>query len=283
MLLTKVTVADHVRLDFLHIEEASSSNADIFASSTYKPILNNYSRFLATFDDGTTIAEGMAEQALGYTFSIYKEIGNASQLIYVASLSEGDLSIIDYNVTNETTYRYYVFKEDESAISEAVVSNDVATCWWDWCLIDVLPIASTPDVYYADTNNIWKFDLNLSSAARTQNISVTTYNNLTKYPKISTGALNYSSGGITCLLGSVRRTSTSLAEYYEPASLLDDWNDFCANGNMKLLKDRKGNVLLVNITSTSAQTDDVTTQQANTITFNWVEVEDASDKSIIGV
>ena len=139
MLLSKLTVNSNVKLDFLHLEEASSTNDNIFSSTRYKPTLNNYSRFLARFDEANTIARGVADVALGYTFSIYREIKNTNQLMYVARIGDGGLSITDFNVVNDTTYKYYIFKEDESAISEAVISNDITTCWWDWSLVDLIP------------------------------------------------------------------------------------------------------------------------------------------------
>ena len=281
MLLTGLTVHNNVKLDFFHLEESSSMNANIFNAAKYKPVLNNYSRFLVTFDDGTTTSGGVADVALGYNFSIYREVKDTNQLVYVARLGDGGLSMTDYGVTNNKTYKYYIFKEDESAISEAVVSNDVSTCWWNWSLIDIIPSTSEKGLYYT-TGNIWKFNLNVSSAARTQTLNNTTYNNLTRFPKVSSGKLNYSTGSLTCLLGDVQRTTNSLAEYIEPSAMLDEWNEFCANGNMKLLKDRKGNAMLVMVTGTSSQTDDVTREQTNTITFSWVEVEDIDNITIIG-
>ena len=281
MLLTGLTVHNNVKLDFFHLEESSSTNANIFNTAKYVPVLNNYSRFLVTFDDGTTTSEGVADVALGYNFSIYREVKDTNQLVYVARLGDGGLSMTDYGVTNNRTYKYYIFKEDESAISEAVVSNDVSTCWWDWSLIDIIPSTSEKGLYYT-TGDIWKFNLNISSAARTQTLNNTTYNNLTRFPKVSSGKLNYSTGSLTCLLGDVQRTTNSLAEYIEPSTMLDEWNEFCADGNMKLLKDRKGNAMLVMITGTSSQTDDVTREQTNTITFSWVEVEDIDNITIIG-
>lgn len=282
MLLKKVRVNDGVKLDFLHIEEASSTNQDIFSNKRYKPTLNNYSRFLAMFDNANTTARGIADVALGYTFSIYKEVEGTNQLKYVAHLEEGGLSMTDYNISNANKYKYYIFKEDESAISEAVTSNVVEACWWNWSLIDLIPSTEEKNLYYANPNSIWKFDLNVSSSARTQNIQTTVYNNLTKYPKISIGKSNYSSGSLTCLLGDIKRTTTSLGEYIEPATMLDDWNDFCTNGHIKLLKDRKGNAMLVGINNTSAQVDDILREQANTITFDWTQVGDVSDITIIG-
>lgn len=281
MLLTGLTVHNNVKLDFFHLEESSSINTNIFNNAKYKPVLNNYSRFLVTFDDGTTTSGGVADVALGYNFSVYREVKNTNQLVYVARLSDGSLSMTDYGVTNDKTYRYYIFKEDESAISEAVVSNDVLTCWWDWSLIDIVPSTSEKGLYYT-TGDIWKFNLNISSAAKTQTFNNTTYNNLTRFPKISSGKLNYSTGSLTCLLGDIQKTTNSLAEYIEPNTMLDEWNEFCADGNIKLLKDRKGNAMLVMITETSSQTDDVTREQTNTITFSWVEVEDIDNITIIG-
>lgn len=281
MLLTNLKVNSKVKLDFFHLEEKSSTNADIFNNKQYKPTLNNYSRFLASFDSGTTIAEGVADIALGYTFSVYREVKDTNSLVYVATLADGGLSMVDYNVVNNNTYRYYIFKEDESAISEAVVSNDVQTCWWDWSFVDVIPSTENSNLYYA-VGDVWKFDLNVSSGAMTQNMNNTTYNNLTRFPKISAGKLNYSSGSLSCLLGSVQKTTNSLAEYIEPNTMLESWNDFCSNGNIKLMKDRKGNAMLVMITDTSAQVDDITKEQANTITFSWVQVDSVNEVTIIG-
>lgn len=282
MLLKKVKAMDNVKLDFFHLEEKSSFNDDIFATTRYKPTLNNYSRFLVTFDDGTAISKGVADIALGYTFSVYKEIKDTNQLLWVAKISEGKLGITDYNVVNNTTYSYYIFKEDVDIISEAVISNDETTCWWDWSLIDVIPSDNKEKLYYADANNIWKFNLNVSSATTNQVLNNTTYNNFTKFPKISYGDVNYKAGSLTCILGDIQKTSNGKEQYYEPAPLLDSWNEFCANGNMKLLKDRKGNAILVMITETSSQLDDVTVEQVNSITFNWVQVEDIEGITIIG-
>ena len=282
MLLKKLKAMNNVKLDFFHVEETSSTNADIFVNKKYKPILGNYSRFLVSFDDANAIASGVTDIALGYIFSVYKELENTNQLTYVAHLGGGGLSITDFNVANNAKYKYYIFKEDESSISEAVVSNAIETCWWDWSIVDLIPNTHEENYYYADSNNVWKFNLNVSSEAVNQNMNVTTYNNLTRYPKVSIGKSNYSSGSLTCLLGDIQKTSSGNIEYVEKASKRDAWNEFCANGHIKLLKDRKGNAMLVDITSTSAKTDDVLREQADTITFSWVEVGSSKNVTIIG-
>lgn len=282
MLLLDVKVKKNLKLDFFHLEESSDSNVNIFNDSKYKPKLNSYSRFLVTFDDGTTKSEGIANMALGYTFSIYKEVKDTNQLTYVAKLNEGVLSVTDYNVVNNKTYNYYIFKEDNDTISEAVISNSVETCWWNWSIVDLIPSTENENIYIADSRKIWLLDLNLSSSSKNQNISSTVYNNLSQFPKVSIGYSNYSSSSLSCLLGKVGKSENGTLTYIEDAGLLDEWNNFCANGNIKLLKDRKGNAMLVMITGTSSQTDDITVQQANTITFEWVQVASNDNITIVG-
>ena len=282
MLTNNVKLYNNIKLDFFHIEDATGDNSNIFNNVRFIPVLNNYSRFLVTFDDGTTTAQGIADEALGYTFSIYREIEGTNNLVYVARLDEGALSVVDYGVVNNTNYRYYIFQEDDSAVSEAVISNNVQTCWWDWSLVDLIP-SDEDNLYYVDDSNIWKFDLNLSSASTNNTMSTTVYDSLAQYPKVSVGNTNYSTGGITCLLGSISRDGSSALTYQEPAVLMDLWKAFCSNGRMKLLKDRKGNAYLVAITSNSSQIDDVLSEQPNTITFNWVQVGDISNTSAVGI
>lgn len=282
MLLLNLKTSKNIKLDFFHLEEKDTTNENIFINPKYKPVLNNFSRFLVTFDDGTTIASGIADIALGYTFSVYREVTGSNELKFVSKLDDGALSIVDYNVVNDTDYKYYIFKESTDAISEAVVSNDVKTCWWEWSLVDLQQDLNNDKIYYANSQNIWLFGLNLTTSSVSQNISVTTYNNLTTYPRVSVGKQNYKSSSISTLLGSIKKVGASQISYIEPASLLEEWNDFCVNGNIKLMRDRKGNSMLVAITNTTSQVDDVLKEQANTVSFDWVEVGNTKNISIIG-
>lgn len=279
MLLLKLEAKGKIKLDFFHLQEDSDSLDDIYNTDRYIPTLNNYSRFLVTFDDATTISKGISTMALGYIFSIYREIKGSNQLIFISRFSGNYLWFIDYNVSNDTTYNYYIFKEDSSAISETVISNDATTCWDDWSIVDLID-SGTEGLYYTN-GDVWKLNLNLSSSAKKQNVNSTTYGNLTRYPKISTGITNYSSGSISALLGNISKIGTSVASYIEPTSKLEEWNEFCANGHPKLLKDRKGNVMLVSIVNTTSQIADESKEQVTTISFDWVEIGKASEIAVI--
>lgn len=283
MALEQVIIPQGMKFDFIDLEQSNENEANIFASSTYKPQLTNNTRFLATFDNSTTTATGIVTSSFGYEFDVYKSSNNdgLEDFKYVATIGEGGLSLNDFNINNNDNYTYYIFKNDNTKSSQVVQSNTEQTCWSNFTIVDIAPSLDNNSLYYANQNNVWEFDLNLSSGQSQQNTSNTTYNNLTKYPKVSMGKSNYSTGSVTCILGNIRNSNNQLS-YYEPVSMLQQWNDFCENGFLKLMKDRKGNVRVVTITGTSSQVDNVTREQATTITFNWTEVMDASSISIIG-
>ena len=272
MNLENIYIYPHQTVDFLHLERQSENNANIYVNQ-YIPTLNNNSVALITFDD-TNNCKGITDSALGYTFSVYREKNNSNKLEYITRISEGTLSLIDYNVANQNNYLYYVFKEDKDYISAANTSNLVRTCWWNWSIVGLKK--SEDGNYYVDTDNIWLFNLNVESADTTHNFSKTEYQNLTRYPKISMGKMNYVSGSLTCLLGKISNN-----KYYEPTEMTDAWRNFCVGGEVKLLRDRKGNSLIVEIVSESSNIMDETQEQARTITFSWTQVNSPEGMTIM--
>lgn len=274
--LQKVTFYNHVNLDFAHLEKRElGSNAEIFTSN-YRPTANNYTRSLVSFENNNN-SQGVADDALGYTFSIYRLESGGVTLSPISSKNNNKLSIVDYNVRNQKTYQYYIFKEDETSISKALLSNKITTCWWDYSVSGLTLVDSETNTYKINTNDVWLFESNIASDSTSQVFSKTTYENLTQFPQISTGKTNYSSGSFSGLIGHVENNL-----YKEDASLIEKWNDFCTNNQLKLYKDRKGHRYIVDITSTSAQIADETREQATTVSVSWIQVGNADDYVIIG-
>lgn len=263
--LKKVILSSNVTFDFVHLEETDTAiNQNIFVNQ-YIPQLNDTSRALISFDNGDTNCEGISTLSFGYSFSVYRIRDDELAPHLVAAISTGYLSVIDYNVSNQHNYTYYVYKEDDNYSTDANVSNTVNTNWWDWSITGLTRIGKNQ--YRADVNNIWLFELNVESAETVSNIDQTVYNNLTRYPRMSVGKGNYKTGGLTCLIGSV-----SNGKYYDTSDLYDAFVEFCGSSAPKLLKDRKGHKMLVGINSLSNQIADETREQASTITFTWTEV-----------
>ena len=276
--IDKVQFYSHITLDFAHFEALyQNDNIDIF-TNRYKPIATNYTRSLVCFEpEGDYDSKGMSEEALGYKFSIYRseEGNNILEPIYTTSV--GQLSIVDYNVRNQKEYQYYVFKETDDASSRAALSNKVTTCWWDYAIIGMTLDDADSLTYKVNPDDIWLFQSNIESDSTSQNFAKTTYQNLTEYPTVSIGKANYASGSFSGLIGRVRKN-----RYDEDATLLEQWNKFCANAQLKLYKDRKGHKYIVDITSSSSNIADETREQATTVNVGWTQIGDASDYVIIG-
>lgn len=278
MNIKRVTLNSQVQFDFFHLQKNETSNSNIFVSR-YIPSLANNSISLITFDDSFANiydSYGITDTAVGYTFSVYKEnkTDNDDTLEFVAKLSDGSLSIIDHNVQNHMEYVYHVYKEDENYTSSDVLSNNVTTCWWDWTITGFY--LDDDGVYRVDPQNIWRFSLNIDSGDVSETMSKTVYDNLTKYPKISSGTMNYNQGSLTCIAGNIQNDL-----YTETIGIIRQWNFFCSGSELKLLKDRKGNRWIVDITSSSTKTADESVEQYTTVSFNWVEIMDSNYISII--
>lgn len=278
MNIRRITLSPQVKFDFFHLQTNSNSNDNIFVSK-YIPSLKNNSIALITFDDifsNIYDSYGITNTASGYTFSVYKEnkTNNNDRLEFVAKLSDGFLSVVDHNVQNNREYVYHVYKEDENYASSDVISNSVTTCWWDWTITGFN--LGDDGIYRVDPTNIWRFSLNISSGDIGSTISKTVYENLTKFPKVSSGTMDYNQGSLTCIAGNIRNDV-----YKETLGIIRQWDFFCASGELKLLKDRKGNRWIVDITSNSMKTADESVEQYTTITFNWIELMDADYISII--
>lgn len=273
--ITSFDVYPNVILDFFHLEESSIDNRNIFDNS-YIPTLNTNTRGLVTFDDNYNWTTYTSE-AMGETFSVYREDNSSGIINKVVSISNGSLGTYDYNIANNNEYRYYIYQDEDEVSSLPNISSNIITNWREWSITDIVRDDDNPNLFRADVQNIWKLFLNLDSGTLTNNINKTVYPNLTKYPKISLGKQNYASGSITCLLGEIVNET-----YTEWAGMRDAWVKFCNNGNLKLLKDIRGNKYLVDIVDTPTfNTMDETTQQATIVSFNWIEIGDSTEIAVI--
>ena len=273
--ITSFDVYPNVILDFFHLEESSLDNRNIF-DNTYIPSLNIDTRGLVTFDDDYSWTT-YTDEAMGETFSVYREDNNSGVVNKVVSISNGSLGTYDYNIANNNTYRYYIYQDEEEVSSLPNISDNMTTHWQEWSITDIARDPDDPNLFHADVQNIWKLYLNLDSGTLTNNMNKTVYPNLTRYPKISLGKQNYATGSITCLLGEIVSET-----YTEWAGMRDAWVSFCNNGNLKLLKDIRGNKYLIDITdSPTFETMDETTQQATTVSFNWTEIGDSTKIAVV--
>ena len=103
--LQRATFYSHVNLDFAHLEKREiGQNANIFVEN-YKPVATNYTRSLVCFENGND-SQGVSEDALGYTFSIYRLEEDGTTLSPISSKNNDKLSIVDYNPIVKKLYKF---------------------------------------------------------------------------------------------------------------------------------------------------------------------------------
>lgn len=272
--MARVTIYGGSKVDFLYLERNGATDNMMF-NYKYMPSINEKTILLCNY---TNTEEGLGAiiDASGITFTVYREKIGTSQIEYVTQLQSGSLNIYDYNVANQTEYRYLIFPETETASGAPLQSNIVETHWWDWSVTGLIADPNNPNQYFADPDNIWLFDMNLESAEQLQHYNKTIYDTFGKFPRVSQGKLNYTTGGVSCLIGNLTNN-----KYYDTIDMIENWREFCATSNLKLLKDRKGQKMIVDISESSNKIMDETNQQANIITFQYVQLSDGKGISII--
>ena len=216
--------------------------------------------------------------------------------------------IVDYNVAANHTYRYMAYPTDmndtvfaTTAINPNATGSDpslVQTPMINWSIAELLPVGPTTDIpsvkkeYQVNKSAVWIFKFNVSTGENSQNIGRDQVTNLAQYNKMAQGKRNYMSGTVSCYLGSelVRCTGeyteeprfAPLTTSNKSIAMLKAWRKFVASKNPKLLKDRKGNKYIVQLTSVSDRVDDNVPCQPSFVNFSWQEIESSEDVLITG-
>lgn len=194
----------------------------------------------------------------------------------------------DYNISNNRTYEYIIYPELVLA-EGAEIRGTVTTNWQNWSLTELHPVSGEKNYYTASDGDVWIFKYNVEPSEQTQNFSKTQQDNLTAYPKFSHGPKNNISSSITALLGSEmvpydfvngkfeggyveRSPFIARLTSNQKIDMLNAWRKVAYSGNPKIIKDRKGQKFLVQITGSSNTTQDTWNSQPDTISFSWVEV-----------
>jgi len=316
-----VRISDNTKVGFVKIENtlyndmnSMMKNENVKGSTTV--LYNDFSSEVDAyyFSSTSTFKNNLC--------SIYRKTPSQYYFDYVWTLSES-INFIDYNIHNNDNYEYmavvstpksdgsysYRVYENKNEYDKKIYST---TNWSDWSICNIEE--TSEDGIYTKTGSTWLLGLNLTGEDLTQNLSITSWDTLGKYPKLSIGERNYNSSSVTCLLGrmeevgngtndkhfrytertnlqtnysdtndtNVKKKEFKDSAYSREMEKLIEWKSFCSDGALKLLKDIKGNAWIVQISdSTSSSLNTTVVNTPVTITFNWVEVMGLDDISIV--
>ena len=277
----KYTLYGNSLTDYVWTHNVVDNQTTIDSTTEYEyaPVWDSNTVFLAPFTENLNGGTGTVSTGNVLNWLVYRQDGDNQSLNYIGSVPATQSNLIDYGVLNNSQYKYIVYGETDKGLTAPMTQKDIQeTSWWNWSLVGLIE-TEKENQFFGDTNNIWLFDSNLTSNSLEQNVDKTTINNFTQFPKVSSGKMNYLTTGITALLSNVDRAT---GKYSDSVDLYNKFNEFIADGSLKLLRDRKGNGWIVSTDKVTSNYNDVTSEQMITISFTVTQLDSLDGNSIIG-
>lgn len=231
-------------------------DADTVTLSTFQDTLNGNSNVQDTNITGYVVQRKRTDE---------------NRLYKVVEVPKENTVVYDYNIQNNNEFTYRIIpKLNDGTYSSFVESNPISVKWDYITICDLLP-TDIDNEYIVDKNNLWKFGLNTNSTAIKPNFTKNVMTGFGQFPKISHNETNYLTLGFETLLGDV----DCAGRYFnDNIDKLEKWHSFCNNGNIKLLKDMRGNVIPCDIQDTSMDSDENTFPEITVISFNVIQLYD---------
>ena len=183
--------------------------------------------------------------------------------------------VYDFNIISGVEYTYYAFIiNSTSSITSSFKSNSVIPRWYGTYLTDLTYVDK--DVYTPDLDNIWFVDLNYEPGEVSRNYQVNHPIGINQqYPKSIRGKANYKTGSLSGLLGKISCTN---GKYEETLLLNDKWDEFCGNGNLKLIRGHtRSENMIADIDSMNTS---VYNYKATLLNIGYTQIDDLTLKQI---
>lgn len=276
-----VTISGEQEADYFEIMDGMIVENDLrsaWIEGTYDPEFTVQTYFLADFSNGLNagLASSGSGEIDGYT--VYRQRGN-ERLLRAADVVGNVTQFYDYTIRNQQgPYRWSVYaKVGDSFVTEAIESNAVNPCFWDWVLLSCTEIEQDHFI----VNRALRFGLNVSSGTMSNNNDPGIYKNFTRYPTIMRAPQNYKSGTLTALIGAIDHTGGK-AEYSDTIALRDAIMELSTTNDRLFLRSRKGDLMEIQIAGAiTMETMDAAASQPQNASIPWAEIGDASDVSLI--
>lgn len=266
--------------------------------------------------DGTFHAETdygvykIASGTPGNSYSIYKkEVADGITYYSPVAIDTTQTTVYDFNVTAGREYQYIAYSAEGNPTAIQKLAQPIKVDWDCWSLTELTPVridTASPAIkkaYVANPTNVWLFKYDVESGDQAQNISKTEQKTLGQFPRFAHGRQNNISSSVSCYLGSeiinlgclTEEEKIPYAQGYlerlpwkshlttnQKVMMLQEWRKVVASKNPKLIKDRKGQAFIVQITSGSNKPTDNIGYQPDKINFSWTQIASLDDTIITG-
>ena len=240
----------------------------------YEPTWDEQTTLLANFNNSLNAGNAAFVPSDLKQWAVYKKSSD-SPTLQLAAIIPANLNIFtDYNVKNNTSYTYYLYPETENSVGTPIVSKEITTKFQSWSL-SVLEETNKKNQY--TVSETFLIDFNVQADSLSNNSESAVFQNFTKYPKVQKPHSNYMSGTLSFSQGYFNANRDMI----DTAELMNRFRNLSNDGKKKILKDRKGNAWLVDITSSVIYSmENTSANQPTRVNLTWTEIGDLSNIAI---
>lgn len=342
--------ASDVDVDFVDVEKGVINyNTDTFIHPKITKTTKLFNDFGNRYKDTTPYMPLTEKRVRAYyfdvklqgviKFDIYKKTPNQKYYTYVFTMNS--YKIYDYNIESGQYYHYLAtVNENDGTVSTYSMINDQTgedeyyrRTFGNWTICNIEEDDDNENVY-RKVGKTWNIGYNMENPTVTQNLAITSWDTIGRYPKISIGQRKYDSARFSGLLGLIKEYKSyefigqgnaneikkpiTIYDYSEKnesftdedhidyeAELADNahyacevwtvtnkyatemdkleaWREFISDGELKLLRDTKGNSWIIQVVEMPDYSIDYISNLKETqISFQWKEIADTSNISIV--
>lgn len=263
------------------IAETTFSSENFSPIDTKEFVLFNKDKGCMEIDNSIFVASTPTSELQIYRYDVLRDelnyVGGSTYDFNTITITDGlckKTILYDFNIISGAEYIYYAYIIEGDTIISSYKNNSITPSWDGVYLVDV----NYEDLnkYIPDLSSIWLVSLNNEQGDITRNYQISHPLGVNqKYPKSIRGNANFKTGKISGLLGNI---SCVTGDYEEGIFLINKFDTFCGNGNLKLLRsDTKGENMIVDIDTMSSS---VFGQVATTINVGYTQIDDIDRKKI---
>lgn len=208
------------------------------------------------------------------TYDIYRQETGTYFLKKVASVDAALREVVDYAIGSRRESQYYVFGMNGTSPVSVLTTSKINPTFWDYSIL--ICYTDSDGVYHVSSE--YRFGINVETGTVSNNNEPTLQVNFTRYPNRQPISTLYKTGSLKSYIGKV----SAMNEYSDSLTRQDEIMAISTSRLTKFLKNRKGEVLMVETASSiTMETMDESTVQPLRMALNWVEVGDAASAMIV--
>lgn len=207
----------------------------------------------------------------------------------VGILPRGEVGMYDFGIKNNTEYiyrAYYGLGAEDGNMYETERPIKMRY-YWNWSIVECEKRSENylfiPDHYMTNEMyhvvRIHQFQDNVDSGSVSNENEPYVENNFTPYPTVQKVSRKGLRGKLRAWVGQVKKT-----KFIDSVKMVDDIMDLSTRDTVKFLRDRKGNLRLIEISDPIVKTvQDRFAEQPVQVEIPWVEIGDAKECQIVSL